>query len=145
MGKPKLLFEKARTVLWMAASHGHDCVVLGAFGCGYFNNPADVVAETFRKLLSPGGEFAGVFRMVVFVVIAGNRQAFAERFPVLSAGDLPSSERLTVSLKQKVDEEVVDPKPAVCPGVVLEAPKAQAADEKVSDLERDDGSNAVEE
>lgn len=80
--KPKLLMQKARTILWLAASRGHDSIVLGAFGCGYFNNPADCVAETFDILLRPGGEFANVFHTVVFAVILGNRLPFVKRFPL---------------------------------------------------------------
>merc|ERR1711924_387923 len=78
----------------MAASQGHDSVVLGAFGCGYFRNPASAVAETFRKLLSAGGEFEHVFHLVVFAVIHGNVEPFSERFPLVKAKTLPSSKRL---------------------------------------------------
>merc|ERR1712048_386823 len=71
--KPQLLMQKARTILWMAASRGHDSIILGAFGCGYFNNPSDCVAGAFDILLRPGGEFANVFHTVVFAVIKGNQ------------------------------------------------------------------------
>merc|ERR1712008_140068 len=94
-------------------------VVLGAFGCGYFNNPPNVVAETFRKLLSSGGEFENVFRMVVFGITGGrhNLRPFAERFPLLTAETLPSSERLllmplsanaTRANGQGIDEECTE-------------------------------------
>jgi len=78
-----LLREKVRTVLHLASAHGHDSVVLGAFGCGYFRNPANTVAKTFKELLQ--GEFAGVFDVVVFAVpdrIGQNLAAFSEHFPV---------------------------------------------------------------
>lgn len=106
---PKLLFQKARTILWMAASCGHDSVVLGAFGCGYFNNPPDFVAETFRELLSPGGEFENVFRMVAFAVIHGNTHSFEQRFPAIRARDLRCLKQSGASVpNQEVEIEVAD-------------------------------------
>lgn len=84
--KPKLLEQKVRTVLHMAESNGHDSVVLGAFGCGYFNNPPEVVAGTFRRVLD--SEFKDVFRVVLFGVIGGNELFFDKAFPMLK-GKLP--------------------------------------------------------
>jgi hypothetical protein len=79
-----LLFEKARTMLWIAADKKHDSIVLGTFGCGYCGNPPEVVADTFKKLLGPGGEFEHIFRVVVFAVTGGNVRPFAERFQMVS-------------------------------------------------------------
>jgi len=123
--KPKLLLEKARTVLWMAASQGHDSVVLGAFGCGCFSNPPNVVAETFRKLLSSGGEFENIFRMVVFGITGGpgNIRPFAERFPMLKAEALPSSDRLLLmrigANANKADAQGMDAECTGDPGVSM--------------------------
>lgn len=89
----ELLIEKIRTVLWMAASHGHDSVVLGAFGCGYFCNPPDVVAGTFQQLLGLGGEFENVFSLVVFAIIGGNTRHFVTRFPLQKPMRLPKAKR----------------------------------------------------
>eukprot|EP00747_Dinoflagellata_sp_TGD_P168858 gnl/TRDRNA2_/TRDRNA2_196259_c0_seq1.p1 gnl/TRDRNA2_/TRDRNA2_196259_c0~~gnl/TRDRNA2_/TRDRNA2_196259_c0_seq1.p1 ORF type:complete len:310 (+),score=57.82 gnl/TRDRNA2_/TRDRNA2_196259_c0_seq1:62-991(+) len=88
--KPALLREKVRTVLWMAKVMGHDSVVLGAFGCGYFSNPPNVVAQTFQELLGSGGEFAHAFRTVVFAVpgaTSRNFKIFATYFPTMSTRD----------------------------------------------------------
>jgi len=87
-----LLREKVRTVLHLALAHGHDSVVLGAFGCGYFKNPAGTVAEIFNELLQ--GEFRGAFDVVVFAVpdrMGPNLDAFSERFPVQTEAELTSS------------------------------------------------------
>ncbi|CAE7238981.1 SKI2 [Symbiodinium sp. CCMP2592] len=85
----ELLREKIRTVLWMARENGHDAVVLGAFGCGYFSNPAEVVAETFQQLLAT--EFSGVFRLALFALLRDrNFPAFTKYFPLLDAKRLPS-------------------------------------------------------
>lgn len=84
-----LLFEKCRTVLWMAAKGGHDVVVLGAFGCGYFGNPTRAVVDAFARLLGHSGEFSSAFKLVVFAVPSNHGsahfKAFAQRFPVSTA------------------------------------------------------------
>jgi uncharacterized protein (TIGR02452 family) len=59
--------RRVRKVLAIAAGHGHDAVVLGAWGCGVFRNDPEVVAELFRESL--GGEFHGAFVRVVFAVL----------------------------------------------------------------------------
>jgi len=89
---PALLREKVRTTLFMAAAHGHDVVVLGAFGCGYFKNPPATVAETFAELLN--GEFAGAFVAAVFAVPdrrGMNLDAFSKRFPVMTEQELAAA------------------------------------------------------
>jgi len=79
-----LLREKVRCVYRMAFENGHDSLVLGAFGCGYFGNPAGLVAQTFRDVLAK--EFAGAFDVVVFAVLGNRRdsnvKAFATEFPM---------------------------------------------------------------
>lgn len=76
---PELLRQKLRTTMHMAVSHGHDSVVFGAFGCGYFRNPADAVAVAFDELLR--SEFADAFRVVLFAVPA-RQAAFESLFKV---------------------------------------------------------------
>lgn len=71
---------RIRAVLYAAMHTGHANVVLGAFGCGAFGNPAGPVAALFRQQLkSP--EFRGAFRRVVFAVLdpvgTGNLKPFA--------------------------------------------------------------------
>ncbi|CAJ1435112.1 unnamed protein product [Effrenium voratum] len=84
-----LLREKIRTTLWVAATQGHDAVVLGAFGCGYFGNPPEAVADTCEDVLNT--EFKGVFHCVVFALLRDrNFSSFAKRFPVVTEEDLAS-------------------------------------------------------
>ena len=70
-------------MLWAAAHHGHDAVVLGAYGCGAFRNDPLAVTQCFAALLGPGGEFHGIFGVVLFAVIKSeaNLQAFRAVFP----------------------------------------------------------------
>ncbi|MDL2076044.1 TIGR02452 family protein [Streptomyces sp. GXMU-J15] len=80
------LATRAERVLEVAAAHGYRRLVLGAWGCGVFqNDPADV-AGAFRGLLAPGGRFAGRFERVVFGILdrtpdARTRAAFERAFP----------------------------------------------------------------
>lgn len=60
-----LHLQRARKILSVAAMHGAEVVILGAFGCGAFSNPPDVVAAAFRDALP---EFAHAFRTVEFAV-----------------------------------------------------------------------------
>ena len=54
-------------VLTIAAGHGHDAAVLGAWGCGVFRNDPEMVAELFQAALN--GTFHDVFARVAFAVL----------------------------------------------------------------------------
>ena len=54
-------------VLSIAAGHGHDAAVLGAWGCGVFKNDPALIAELFHAALT--GPFRGAFAWVVFAVL----------------------------------------------------------------------------
>ncbi|QTE02541.1 TIGR02452 family protein [Streptomyces cyanogenus] len=83
---PGALAVRAERVLETAAAHGYRRLVLGAWGCGVFQNDPAQVAHAFRTLLGPGGRFAHAFAHVVFGVLdrtpgAVVREAFARAFP----------------------------------------------------------------
>ena len=61
-----ILERRLRLILTVAALEGNDGVVLGAMGCGAWNNPPWAVAEVFHDVLS---EFSGVFREIVIAVL----------------------------------------------------------------------------
>jgi uncharacterized protein (TIGR02452 family) len=68
VGQPRsheLLDTRIQRVLEVAASRGHTSLILGAWGCGAFQNDPEVVAGLFRKHLE---YFAGHFREIVFAV-----------------------------------------------------------------------------
>lgn len=80
-----LMARRARKVLAVAALHNIAALVLGAWGCGVFQNDPQRVAAIFRDLLR--GEFAGAFARVNFAVLdreanAPTLEAFAGAFEV---------------------------------------------------------------
>jgi uncharacterized protein (TIGR02452 family) len=77
-----VLTRRAGLVLAVAAHHGVERLVLGAWGAGVFGNDPAMVAAAFASLLA--GAFAGAFAEVVFAIAGGpggpNYDAFASRF-----------------------------------------------------------------
>ncbi len=70
-------------VLALGAHHGHDALVLGAWGCGVFRNDPRQVAELFAGHLLNSGRYAQAFKEVVFAVLDRNGdiiRPFAEVF-----------------------------------------------------------------
>ena len=59
--------ERVGKVLTLAALHGHETAVLGAWGCGVFGNDPAEVAGLFRDALA--GPFRGTFARVLFAVL----------------------------------------------------------------------------
>jgi uncharacterized protein (TIGR02452 family) len=84
---PRALAVRAERVLEVAAAEGYRRLVLGAWGCGVFQNDPTQVASAFHALLGPGGRFAAAFEHVVFGVLDrtpghGVRRAFEKVFQV---------------------------------------------------------------
>ncbi|MFH8336887.1 TIGR02452 family protein [Streptomyces sp. AM6-12] len=82
---PAALATRAERVLEAAAAHGYRRLVLGAWGCGVFQNDPGQVAAAFRNLLGAGGRFERTFEHVVFGVLdrtpgATVREAFVRAF-----------------------------------------------------------------
>jgi uncharacterized protein (TIGR02452 family) len=78
--------QKMRTIFRIAAHHGHDALVLGAFGCGAFRNPPRHIALLFKEVMQET-EFTGRFRKIVFAILedrnaprGGNLLPFREVF-----------------------------------------------------------------
>lgn len=60
--------NKIRTIFRIGLFHGHDSLVLGAFGCGAFRNPPRHIAELFKEVLAEK-EFHNKYRKIVFAII----------------------------------------------------------------------------
>lgn len=75
--------ERARKFLWIANKHGHQTLILGAWGCGVFQNEPSSIAKIFGELLE--GEFKNCFERVIFAIYDRTQtkkayNAFAEVF-----------------------------------------------------------------
>ncbi|HEX5568258.1 MAG TPA: TIGR02452 family protein [Streptomyces sp.] len=83
---PGALLVRAERVLEVAAAHDYRGLVLGAWGCGVFQNDPAVVAGAFRTHLTGSGRFTDRFAHVVFAVLdrspdSPTRTAFHRAFP----------------------------------------------------------------
>jgi uncharacterized protein (TIGR02452 family) len=61
-------------VLSIGVKHGHDSIVLGAWGCGAFGNDGHDIAKLFHRALEQN--FKGSYRQVVFAIVdrSGDRK-----------------------------------------------------------------------
>ena len=62
----KLHVERAHKILACAAIYNNETVILGAFGCGAFKNPPEIVAEAYKKVISE--YFMHTFKTIEFAV-----------------------------------------------------------------------------
>ena len=65
---PEVLRRRSESVLALAATHGYERLVLGAWGCGVFRNDPQLVAASFAAHLRAGA-WAGRFKHVLFSVL----------------------------------------------------------------------------
>ena len=63
--------KRLRRILSIAKQEKEDVVILGAFGCGAFQNPPEVVAEAFEKVIQ---EFMFDFQVIEFAVYCTPRE-----------------------------------------------------------------------
>jgi uncharacterized protein (TIGR02452 family) len=63
------MLSRMEKVLSLAVVHGHDVLVLGAWGCGVFANDPERVAGWFHRHLTGEGTFRWAFRKVLFAVL----------------------------------------------------------------------------
>ncbi|KEO85191.1 hypothetical protein EL26_01130 [Tumebacillus flagellatus] len=61
--------QRIEKILTVASLHGHTHLVLGAYGCGVFENRATSVAGYFRELLLQDERFCGRFQQVTFAIL----------------------------------------------------------------------------
>ena len=84
--------QKIRTIFRIALKHGHDAIVLGAWGCGAFKNPPQHIALLFHEVMDEN-EFINRFKKVTFAIIdrhkidirdgkSGNMIPFLEEFSI---------------------------------------------------------------
>ena len=59
--------SRVKNILETAMAHDVDTIVLGAFGCGAFFNPPELMSETFRSVLIDE-QYALYFKKVIFAI-----------------------------------------------------------------------------
>lgn len=64
----EIMKEKMRVILRMAAHNKHRRLVLGALGCGAFNNPREEVANCWAEVLKEK-EFRGWWETIAFAIV----------------------------------------------------------------------------
>ena len=78
------------TQLKVAYDQNYDTVILGAFGCGTFRNPPEIIAECYKNIINT--HFKGAFKKIVFAILddasnsthnpEGNLKPFQNCFPL---------------------------------------------------------------
>lgn len=69
----KVLITRIRMILQAAAIFETNGLVLGAYGCGAFGNPPDIVAEAFRTVLYDEG-YVYRFNTIAFAILVTNER-----------------------------------------------------------------------
>lgn len=92
-----LLKKRIRNIFEIAMENDISAIILGAFGCGAFHNPPDVVASTFRDVLLEE-RYRKAFDEVVFAVkrsdtVCPNIEAFESHFSQFPAFNDNSTEK----------------------------------------------------
>jgi uncharacterized protein (TIGR02452 family) len=64
---PGILRSRILKILTVAQAHGHDSLILGAWGCGAFGNDGAQVAALFKWALEE--DFNGAFKEVTFAIV----------------------------------------------------------------------------
>lgn len=69
--------RRIEKVLTIALAHGHSTLVLGAWGCGVFQNDPDDIAVYFKEIIEQ--KFNGSFKEIVFAIYS-KRERFINPF-----------------------------------------------------------------
>lgn len=80
----EVFVSRITNIFEVAMANDVDVLVLGAFGCGAFNNPPQLVASVFHKLLVKN-RYAKYFEKIVFAIkktgdVCQNLEAFMKTF-----------------------------------------------------------------
>ncbi|MGH1335931.1 MAG: TIGR02452 family protein [Aureispira sp.] len=78
---PAAMKKRLAKVLAIAHAQGHQQLVLGAWGCGVFQNDPKEIAQYYQEVLED--DFKGVFEKIVFAIYAKDERfirPFQERF-----------------------------------------------------------------
>lgn len=90
----ELFKSRIKNIFESAIDNGVEVIILGAFGCGAFKNPPEVVAKAFHEVIDENG-YAEQFKKIVFAIKSTvnddlympcpNIMAFEQEFFIISA------------------------------------------------------------
>lgn len=69
---PALMEDRIRKMIALSYSRENDTLLLGAWGCGVFQNDPEIIAKLFKKILE--GEFKNCFKRIVFAIYSRNEK-----------------------------------------------------------------------
>jgi len=67
----KLLTKRIRRIFEIAVANGNEVLILGAFGCGAFRNPPEIVAKVFNTVMQ---DFITYFDAIEYAVYHSERE-----------------------------------------------------------------------
>jgi uncharacterized protein (TIGR02452 family) len=74
-------YRKIKMIYHLGALYGFDHLILGALGCGAFNNPPQQIADIFANVTE---EYDGYFQSIKFAILSSNgnmnHKIFSDRF-----------------------------------------------------------------
>ncbi len=65
--------SRARHILDVACKNNADTVILGAFGCGAFFNPPEIVASAYKNVIS---DYSKAFKTIEFAIFCTDKESF---------------------------------------------------------------------
>ena len=66
-----LLTSRIKRIFEIAAANENEVLILGAFGCGAFRNPPEIVAKVFNKVMS---DFLKYFDTIEYAIYHTERE-----------------------------------------------------------------------
>ena len=67
----KLLTARIRRIFEIAIANGNEVLILGAFGCGAFRNPPEIVAKVFNNVMQ---DYLCYFDVIEYAVYHTERE-----------------------------------------------------------------------
>ena len=77
--------RRIKKVLAIAAVHGHNTIILGAWGCGVFRNDPNDIARYFHEVIEDGFRYS--FKKIVFAVYSRNERFINPFYKLFYGGD----------------------------------------------------------
>lgn len=97
----EIMKRRIRKIISLAIDKKNEAIVLGAFGCGVFQNDPEIISQIFKKI-SVDEVLKDYFNLIVFPIYNNeiNYEAFKETFGLnLKGNKIDIAENMELSLK----------------------------------------------